>query len=43
MQEDLEDYSDLRDLRGAKLDPMNQLGRSFEDAAKKLGLKKKKV
>jgi PHD/YefM family antitoxin component YafN of YafNO toxin-antitoxin module len=43
MQEDLEDYSDLRDLRGAKLDPMNQLGRSFEDAAKELGLKKKKV
>jgi PHD/YefM family antitoxin component YafN of YafNO toxin-antitoxin module len=43
MQEDLEDYSDLRDLRRAKLDPMNQLGRSFEDAAKELGLKKKKV
>ena len=40
MQEDLEGYSDLRDLRRAKLDPMNQLGRSFDDVAKELGLKK---
>jgi PHD/YefM family antitoxin component YafN of YafNO toxin-antitoxin module len=43
MQEDLEDYSDLRDLRKAKVDPMNQQGRSFDDVAKELGLKKKKV
>jgi PHD/YefM family antitoxin component YafN of YafNO toxin-antitoxin module len=43
MQEDLEDYSDLRDLRRAKLDPMNQQGRSFDDVAKELGLKKRKV
>ena len=43
MQEDLEDYSDLKDLRRAKLEPMNQLGRSFDDVAKELGLKKKNV
>ena len=43
MQENLEDYSDLKDLRRAKLEPMNQLGRSFDDVAKELGLKKKNV
>lgn len=43
MQEDLEDYSDLRELRRAKVDPMNQRGRSFEEVAKELGFKKKKV
>jgi PHD/YefM family antitoxin component YafN of YafNO toxin-antitoxin module len=43
MQESLEDYFDLRDLRKAKVDPMNQQGRSFVDVAKELGLKKKTV
>jgi hypothetical protein len=43
MQEDIEDYGDLRNLRRAKVDPMNQQGRSFEEVAKELGLKKKKV
>jgi hypothetical protein len=43
MQEDLEDYSDLKTLRKAKLDPVNQQGRSFDEVAKELGLKKKKV
>lgn len=43
MQEDLEDYIDLKDLRRAKVDPINQQGRSFDDVAKELGLKKKKV
>ena len=42
MQEDLEDYIDLKDLRRAKVDPINQQGRSFDDVAKELGLKKKK-
>jgi PHD/YefM family antitoxin component YafN of YafNO toxin-antitoxin module len=43
MQEDLEDYIDLKDLRRAKVDPINQQGRAFDDVAKELGLKKKKV
>jgi PHD/YefM family antitoxin component YafN of YafNO toxin-antitoxin module len=43
MQQDLEDYQDLRDLRKAKADPRNQQGRSFNAVAKELGLKKKKT
>jgi PHD/YefM family antitoxin component YafN of YafNO toxin-antitoxin module len=43
MQEEIEDYHDLRDLRRAKADPRNQEGRSFESVAKDLGLKKKKA
>lgn len=42
-QEDLEDYTDLKDLRKAKKDPMNQQGRLFNDVAKELGLKRKKI
>ncbi len=42
IQEDLEDYTDLKDLRKAKNDPMNQHGRLFNDAAKELGLKRRK-
>jgi len=42
MQEDLEDYIDLRDLRKAKVDPMNQHGRVFVDVAKELGLNKRR-
>jgi len=41
MQEELEDYSDLRDLRKAKADSRNQQGRRFDDVANELGLKKK--
>ena len=34
---------DLKDLRKAKKDPMNQKGRLFDDVAKELGLKRKKI
>lgn len=43
MQEELEDYYDLCELRKAKSDPGNQEGRSFDIVAAKLGLKKKKA
>jgi len=43
MQEELEDYYDLRELRKAKSDPKNQEGRSFDIVAAELGLKKRKV
>lgn len=43
MQEELEDYYDLRELWKAKSDPGNQGGRSFDTVAAKLGLKKKKT
>jgi len=43
IQEDLEDYADLKDLRKAKNDPMNKQGRLFVDVAKELGLKRKKI
>jgi len=43
MQEDIEDYNDLKALRKAKVDPMNQQGRPFDDVAKELGLKKKSL
>jgi hypothetical protein len=42
MQEDLEDYHDLRELRKAKLDPKNKQGRSFDVVAAELGLTQKK-
>ena len=41
MQEDLENYRDLFDLRKAKADPRNQKGRPFYAVAEDLGLKKK--
>ena len=43
MQDELEDYQDLRAIRSAKADPKNQQGRSFAVVAKELGLKRKKV
>ncbi|MEK7450178.1 MAG: type II toxin-antitoxin system Phd/YefM family antitoxin [Planctomycetota bacterium] len=43
IQEKLEDYHDLRDLRKAKIDPKNQQGRSFDVVATELGLIKKKA
>jgi len=43
MQEALEDYSDLRELRRAKADPKNRQGRPFHIVAKELGLKKRKT
>lgn len=43
MQEDLENYHDLLALREAKADADNQKGRSFNEAAKELGLKKRKT
>jgi len=42
MQEELEDYRDLRELRRAKTDNGNKNGRPFEEVAKALGLKKRK-
>lgn len=42
MQEELEDYYDLLALRQAKANLRNQEGRSFDEVAKKLGLKKNK-
>jgi hypothetical protein len=41
MQEALEDYHALRELRKAKADPKNQHGRPFADVARELGLVKK--
>jgi len=43
MQEELEDYRDLRELRKAKVDPKNQQGRPFDVVATELGLMKNKV
>ncbi len=43
MQDELEDYQDLRALRNAKADPKNQQGRSFAVVAKELGLRRRKV
>ena len=40
MQEELEDYYDLLALRQAKSDPRNKKGRSFNEVAETLGLKK---
>lgn len=43
MQEELEDYHDLLELRRAKFDPCNQQGRAFNIVAADMGLKKKKA
>ena len=43
MQEELEDYDDLKELRKAKVDPKNQNGRPFDLVAAELGLTKKKA
>ena len=43
MQEELEDYHDLQELRKAKVDPKNQQGRTFDVVAAELGLMKKKA
>ncbi len=43
MQEELEDYHDLLELRRAKSDPRNQKGPAFNIVAAELGLKKKRV
>jgi len=43
MQEELEDYHDLLQLRRAKSDPRNQQGRSFNIVAAALALKKKRA
>ena len=43
MQNELEDYDDLRELRKAKTDPKNQNGRPFDLVAAELGLIKRKA
>lgn len=43
MQDELENYDDLRELRKAKADPKNQNGRPFDVVAAELGLIKKKA
>ncbi len=43
MQEELEDYRDLRELRKAKVGPKNQQGRPFDVVATELGLVKNKM
>jgi len=43
MQEELEDYYDLVELRRAKSDPRNRQGRAFNIVAAELGLKKKRA
>lgn len=40
MQEDAEDYNDLKELRKAKVDLKNQHGRPFDAVATELGLTK---
>lgn len=40
MQEDAEDYNDLKELRKAKVDLKNQHGRPFDVVATELGLTK---
>jgi len=42
MQEELEDYHDLLELRRARSDPRNHQGRAFHNVASELGLKKKR-
>ncbi len=39
----MEDYNDLKELRKAKVDPINQHGRPFDIVATELGLAKKKA
>ncbi|MEK7699246.1 MAG: type II toxin-antitoxin system Phd/YefM family antitoxin [Planctomycetota bacterium] len=43
MQEDMEVYNDLKELRKAKVDLKNQHGRPFDIVATELGLTKKKA
>lgn len=43
MQDALEDYDSLKELRAAKANPKNQKGRPFIDAARELGLVKGKA
>ena len=43
MQNELEDYDDLRELRKAKADPKNQNGRPFDVVAAELGLIKRQA
>ncbi|MBI5101486.1 MAG: type II toxin-antitoxin system Phd/YefM family antitoxin [Nitrospirae bacterium] len=43
IQEELEDYHDLLELRRAKSDPRNRKGRAFHIVAAELGLKKKRA
>ena len=43
MQNELEDYDDLRELRKAKTDPKNRRGRPFDVVAAELGLIKRKA
>ncbi|MEJ7701928.1 MAG: hypothetical protein WKF71_20145 [Pyrinomonadaceae bacterium] len=40
MQEELENYHDLLELRRAKSDPRNQKGRKFTEVVEELGLTK---
>ncbi len=42
IQEELEDYADLKELRNAKMDSSNREGRPFRHVARELGLKKRK-
>ena len=41
LQEEVEDYHDLRDLRRAKADTKNRQGRSLDSVVATLGLKRK--
>ena len=43
MQDALEDYHALKELRKAKADPKNQRGRPFAEVAQELGLLGKKT
>ncbi len=43
MQEALEDYHALKELRKAKADPKNKRGRPFADVARELGVVKTKA
>lgn len=41
LQEEVEDYDDLRDLRRAKADPKTRQGRPLDSVVAALGLKRK--
>lgn len=38
LQEKVEDYEDLLEIRAARSDPDNQAGRPFDEVARELGL-----
>ncbi len=38
LQEKLEDYEDLLEIRAARTDPENQTGRPFDEVVRELGL-----